>query len=98
MFSNREREGRDMSRCNYYGKAFFDYQKPIFEAKIAPLISKYKLPDAEQEQVKKAFKDAKKAIVSHSARLANEAEKSWYANNGFTVSDKDGLYVYKKNK
>lgn len=31
MFSNREREGRDMSRCNYYGKAFFAYQKPIFE-------------------------------------------------------------------
>lgn len=55
MFSNREQEGCDMSRCNYYGKALFDYLKPIFEAKIAPLISKYKLTDAEQEQVKKSI-------------------------------------------
>jgi hypothetical protein len=45
-----------MSRCNYYGKALFDYLKPIFEAKIAPLISKYKLTDAEQDQVKKHLK------------------------------------------
>ena len=92
----RPMKGAILAHERGHAKAFFEYQKPLFETKIAPLISKPRLTEKEQEEVKKAYKAARKEVIKHSARLANEAENNWYISNGFEFIDKGGLYEFKR--
>lgn len=94
----RPMKGAILAHERGHAKAFFEYQKPLFESKIVHLISKNKLTDKEKAEVKTAYDAAQKETIVHSARLASEAEMNWYRNNGFTVSKKGESYVFKRNK
>ena len=102
-FSKKKGGGRPMKGATLahergHAKAFFEYQKPLFESKIASLISKPRITEREKKVVKMAYLTARRETISHSARLASEAERNWYINNGFKLSNEGGLYVFKRKK
>ena len=50
-------------------------------------MTKSRLTSAEKEVVKKAYKDAQKAVIPQSIKYSNEAEKDWYRNHGYSCSE-----------
>ena len=90
----RPMKGAVLAHERGHAKAFFEFQKPLFESKISSLISKPRLSDAEKRLVESAYKSARVQTILDSARLANEAEKDWYVGNGFSFSNGGGVYVF----